>query len=303
MAAGMETEDDFGSWGMLEANALVADGNASIGADLQRGAEAPNIRPPRAGRGWADDGTFFLFGQVPGALSGQLKFAVSFVGVAMEPQSVDVSVGIFEFADRFAGEIGWEAFLPELVFALDFAFGLGGWSIKETNVVELEGGAQLGESLGVLSEEDAVIIDIELEGPSIGQEGGGEEIQVGQEEFAVIEFGTDEEAAAIVEHVEHGEIEGAERKPMVRRGIQLPEFPNLGALPAPNWSARFLGGSCMSIAVLHRPMADLGTVEFEIVEAQDFGSGEAIGGGRGAVQALFEEVNDRLRPRSGVVPA
>jgi hypothetical protein len=223
------------------------------------------------------------------------------MGVAMEPQGVDVSVRLLEFGDLFAGEIGWEALLPELVFALDFAFGLGGWSIKETNVVEFQSRAQLGERLWVLSEEDAVIIDIELEWASIGQEGGGEEIQVGQEEFAVIEFGADEEAAAIVEHVEHGEVEGAERKPRVRRGIELPEFTNLGALPAPNRSVRFLGSGGMGIAVFHRPMSDLAAVEFESVEAQDFGSGEAVRGRRRAVQALFEEVNDGLRPRRGMV--
>lgn len=84
MAGGMQAENDFGSWGMLEANALIADGNSSVGANLQRSAEAPNIRPPRAGRGWTDDRTLFLFGLVPGALSGQLQFAMSFVSVAME---------------------------------------------------------------------------------------------------------------------------------------------------------------------------------------------------------------------------
>jgi hypothetical protein len=303
MSRRMEAEDDFGPWGVVEAKALVSDRNPSVGADLQRASEAPNIRPPRATRGWADDRPLFLFGQVPGALRGQLKFAVSFVGVAMKSQSVDVSVSIFEFGDLFAGEIRWKAFLPELVLALDFAFGLGRWSIKEANVVELQGGAQLGESFWVLSEEDAVIIDIELEWASVGQEGGGEEIQVGQEKFAVIEFRTDEEAAAIVEHVEHREVDGAERKPTVRRGIQLPEFTNLRALPAPNRSVRFFRNSRMGIAVLHGPMADLGTVEFETVEEQGFGSGEAIGARRRAVQALFEKVNDGLRPRRGVVTA
>ncbi len=270
MSRRMEAEDDFGPRGVVEAKALVSDRNASVGADLQRASEAPNIRPPRATRGWADDSTLFLFRQVPGALSGQFKFAVSFVRVAMESQSVDVSVSIFEFGELFAGEIGGKTFLPELVFALDFAFGLRGWSIKEANVVELQGSAQLGESLWVLSEEDAVIIDIELEWASVGQEGGGEEIQVGQEEFAVIEFGTDEEAAAIVEQVEHREVDGAERKPTMRRGIQLPEFTNLRALPAPNWSVRFFGRSRMGIAVEHRPMAYLGAVEFEGVEAKNF---------------------------------
>jgi len=84
MASRMQTENDFGTWATFEANALLADGNPSIGADFQRGAQAPNIRPPWAGRGWADDRTFFLFSQVPGTLSGLLEFALGFVGVAME---------------------------------------------------------------------------------------------------------------------------------------------------------------------------------------------------------------------------
>jgi hypothetical protein len=50
-------------------------------------------------------------------------------------------------------------------------------------------------------------------------------------------------------------------------------------------------------------MTDLAAVEFESMEAQDFGSSEAIGGRGRAVQALFEEIDDGLRPRSGVVAA
>src|SRR4051794_31525573 len=125
MAAGMQAENDFGSRGMIEANALLADGDPPIGADLQGGPEAPNIRPPWTGRGGADDGTFFLFGQIPGALSGLLQFSVGFASVAVEPQRIEVNVRLLQFGHLFTGEIGWEAFLPELVFAFDFAFGLG----------------------------------------------------------------------------------------------------------------------------------------------------------------------------------
>ena len=214
-----------------------------------------------------------------------------------------MNVRVVQFGHLFAGKIGWEALLPELVFTLDFAFGLGCGSIKEANVVELQCGAQLGESLRVLSEEDAMIIDIELEWPAVGQEGGGQEIQIGQEEFTVIDFGADEEAAAIVEHVEHGEVNGAEWEPTVRGGIQLPEFADLGALPAPNRSVRFLGGGGVGIAVFYGPMPDLAAVEFESMEAQDFGSGEAIGARRRTLQALFEEIDDGLRPRRSVVAA
>ena len=84
MATRVEAEEDLGAWRTLQAKALVADGNSAIGADLQRGSEAPNIRPPRAARGWADDGTHFFFGQVPGALGGQIDFSVSLMRVAME---------------------------------------------------------------------------------------------------------------------------------------------------------------------------------------------------------------------------
>src|SRR5260370_20163609 len=152
----------------------------------------------------------------------------------MEPQSIDVDVRIIQFAMFFACEIGWEACVAELVFALDFAFGLGCGSIKKANVVELQCRAQLGEGLWVLSEEDAVIIDLELEWSPVGQEGGGQEIQIGQEELPVIDFGADEEAAAIVEHDEHGEINGVAGEPRVRGGIQVPEFGGLGASPATN---------------------------------------------------------------------
>ena len=36
-----------------------------------------------------------------------------------------------------------------------------------------------------------MIVDVDLQGASVGQEGGGEEIQVGQEEFSRIEFRAD----------------------------------------------------------------------------------------------------------------
>ena len=84
------------------------------------------------------------------------------MSVAMEPQSIDVNVRIIQFGHLFAGEIGWQAFLPELVFALDFAFGLGCWSIQETNVVEFEGPTELSQRVWGLGEKDAVIINIEL---------------------------------------------------------------------------------------------------------------------------------------------
>ena len=163
---GVEAEEDFGPCGISEADALGADGDTPIGADLDSGAHAPNIRPPRAARRGAQDRTFLQPGQIPGALRGLPEFTVRFLGVVVPPQCVDVRVGVGQFSDLLAGEIGWEALLPEL--------------------------------------------------------------------------------------------------------------------PAPHRSVRFFCGRGMGMTVLQRPMADLGAVEFEGVEAQDFRSGEAVGARRRA---------------------
>ena len=131
------------------------------------------------------------------------------MGVAVESQSLDVRVGDLDLGDVLAGETEWQSALPELVFMLDFAFGLGCWSIKDTNVVELERGTELGERIGIVREKDGVIIDVHLQRPSVAQESGGKEIEVGEQEFWAIDFGIDEHAATIVEHIKHGKVQQA----------------------------------------------------------------------------------------------
>lgn len=71
MAGWMEAENHLGAWGMFDAKALGADGNAAIGSDFEGSANAPDIRPPRAGRGWAQDRPFFFLGKFPGFLGSQ----------------------------------------------------------------------------------------------------------------------------------------------------------------------------------------------------------------------------------------
>lgn len=299
----MEAENDLGARGMFDPEALSAYGNAAIGADLDGGAEAPNIRPPGAARGSAQNGAFFLLGQFPSSLGCQPQFAVGFVDVSMESQSIDVRVGGLDLGDFFTGEIGREAALPELVFALDFSFCLGRWGIKEAYLVELEGPAQLGESLGIFGEKDGVIIDVDLEGTAVGEKGSGEEIEVGEEEFPVIEFGSDEDSAAIVEHIEHGKVQGAAGEPAMGRGVQLPEFADLGALPATDRCVRALGRGGMGQTVFKGPVADLGAVELEGEEPQGFRGGKAVWARWGTSQTLFKKVSDRLRPGGGVITA
>lgn len=207
MACGMEAENYFGAWRPFDAEALGADGNPAVGPDLEHRAEAPNIGPPRATWGWAQHGSFFFFGLFPSSLRGHAQFAVSFAGVAMESQSVDVRVGDFDFGDLFAREIGWQSALPELVLALDFPLGLGCWGIQEANVVKFERRAELRQGLGIFGEKHGMVIDVNLQWSTVAQECSGEKIQVGQQEFAAIDFGTNEQAATIVEHIEHGKVQ------------------------------------------------------------------------------------------------
>jgi hypothetical protein len=65
-----------------------------------------------------------FLGEIPGLLWGHAQFAMGFVGLVMESQSIDVWVGGFDLGNVFTGEIEWESALPELVLALDFSFGL-----------------------------------------------------------------------------------------------------------------------------------------------------------------------------------
>ena len=87
------------------------------------------------------------------------------------------------------------------------------------------------------------------------------------------------------------------------RGIQLPEFADLRALPAAHGGPDFFGRDGMGEFVFDGPAADLGAVELEGVQAEGFGSGEAVGTGRRAGQPLFEEFDDGLRPRRSMVAA
>ena len=161
----------------------------------------------------------------------------------------------------------------------------------------------MSEGVGIFGEKHGVIIDINLEWAAMEQESGGEEIEVGEEKFPGIELGANEQTAAIVEHVEHGKVQRRWGKPTMRGSIQLPQFADLGALPAAHGSKRAFGWSGMGEAIFKRPVADLGAIQLEGLQAQGFGSNEAVRARRGASQPFFEEVNDRFRPGDGMVAA
>ena len=68
MAGRMKAQHDFCARWTFDAQALRADGNASIAAGFDCGANTPNIRPPGAARSRTHDGAFFRFGEIPSPL-------------------------------------------------------------------------------------------------------------------------------------------------------------------------------------------------------------------------------------------
>ena len=301
MACGMEAEYDLGAGRSFHTQALRADGHAAIGADFDESAHAPHVIPPRATRGGPQDGAFFFAGLLPRPVRGLPQFAMDFLGVTVRSQVVDVPVGDGHLGDLFTGEVGGEAPLPVLVGAFDFAFGLGRGGLAEAEVIELERPTELGERGGIVGEKEAVVIHVKTERAAVGQEGGGQEIEVREQEFPLVNLGAGEQAAAIIEQVEHGEGVLGVRKPAVGRGIELPEFADVGTLPAADGGLNFFGRDGVSQIVFERPAADLGAVELEGVQARGFGGDEAVGTGRGAGQTLFEEGQDGRRPGRGMI--
>ena len=301
VAGGMETEDDFGFGGFFHAQPLGSDGQAAIAADFYIGAHAPDIGPPRTAGCGAPDGTFFFSGLIPGPLRCLAQFTMDFMSIAMRTEGVDLRVGHLDFQNLFAGEAGRQPPLPVWMLALDFALGLGRGRVAQADGVELERPAQLSQSVWIVREKEAVIIHVKLQRAAVRQESGGQKIKAGKQKLALVKLGAGQEAAAIIKQVEHGESDFGMREPAVRRGVELPGFADLGPLPAAHRSQDAFGRDRMSHPVFDGPASNLGAVEFAGRQAQGFGSSEAVGARRRAGSSFFKEVNDRLRPGSGMV--
>lgn len=225
------------------------------------------------------------------------------MSVAMEAQGLDVRIGLIEVGDGFAGEVGGQALLPELVFALDLAFGLGGGSVTEGDAVEMQGPAELGQGLRLGAKEQTGIIDVEFQRQPVVEESGRQKIEVGQEQFTFVELGRGEEAAAVIEHVEHGKRAETPWEPSMRGGIQLPQFTDLTALPAFDRRTGRGIGLGMSQVVFPGPATNLSPIELELAEPEHFAGGEAIGGRGPAREPSAQQLGDQLWPSRRVIPS
>ena len=89
----------------------------------------------------------------------------------------------------------------------------------------------------------------------------------------------------------------------MRRGIELPEFADFGALPAADGGGGCGVGFGMGELIFEGPATDLGAVGFEVAEAQAFAGGEAVVGGRGGAEPFAQAGEDVGGPDGSMIAA
>jgi len=274
-----ETADDGGAgWG-VNGLALRADGDLAVVTDADAGLLAPDVGPPRTVGSGPEDGTFFGEGLLVGGVGCLAEFAVDFVLVGVGHELVEQLVGPDQFHDVVGGQEGDKAFLPVVMTAFDFTFGLGRWGVEELDAVKVERCPKLGESVGVVGVEEGVVVHIKGQGQAVGLEDAGEKIEMGQQGFAGVKPCAGVEAGGVVEDFQQDLFVGTVGQPSVRGGIVLPEGTVIAGLPAfDGFGSGFVagvGGELMGDG----PAADAGAVGFEVETTMGF-TGRGAGGGR-----------------------
>ena len=276
---GTQAADDGGTRRGVNGVALGPGGDFAVVADADAGLLTPDVRPPgTVGRG-ADDGLFFGESLLLGLERGLAEFAMDFMLVGVRNELVQEVVGPDQFDDALSGQEGHEAFLPVVVAAFNFAFGLRRWRVEEVDAVEVEGLTELGEGVGVVGVEEGVVVHVEDQGQAVSLEDTGKEVEVGQEGFTEVETCAGVEAGGVIEDVQQDLLVGAAGQPGVRAGVVLPKRAVVAGLPAFDGLGDGLGASVRGELMFEGPAPDTGAVGFEVEAAQEFTGGGAIGGG------------------------
>jgi len=277
VAVGAEAADDGGAWRCGDGVALVADRNLAVVADAHAGSLAPDVGPPRALRRGTDHGSLLGEGLLVGGMGCLAEFAMDFVLVGVGDELIEELIGSGELDDAVGGEQGDETFLPVVVAAFDFAFGLGRGGVEEFDAVEVEGRAELGEGVWVVGVEEGVVVHIERERQAVGLEGAGEEVEMGEEGFGGIETCAGVEARGVVEDFEEHLLVRSAGQEGVRGGVVLPEGAVVAGLPAFDGFGRGFVAGVGSEFVFNGPAADAGAVGFEVQAAVEFAGDSAVG--------------------------
>lgn len=303
VAIGPQAADDVGAGRRIDGQALGADGNLAIVAHADAGAHAPDKGPPGTGGGTAQNGAFAFARLFASGLGSHAQFAMDFVCVDVGKQCVQQGVGTGDFPDVLGSQECGQAFLPVVMAAFDLALGLGCRGVAQGHAVEVKGGSQLGEALGVVGEEDGVVIDVEGQGQSVLLEDAGEKVHVGQEGFGGVEAGTKVVAGGVVEEVEQDLLVLGVGKEAVGCGVVLPDGAFGAGLPAfDGLGDRFVTGVGCEV-VCDGPAADGGAVGLEGEAAEQFAGASAVGGWRFGGEKFFEQGAGFVGPAGMVIAA
>ena len=236
-------------------------------------------------------------------MRGGAPFTMDFVLVDVGQELVEQTVGPFEFVDAVGGQQWGQAFLPAVMAALDFAFGLRRWRIAQMDAVEVKGLAQLGEGFRVMRVEKGVEVHIEGQRQAVGFEDAGQEIKMGQKRFTWVEARAGVVTGGIVQNIEQGLFVGIVGQPGVWAGVILPEGTVVAGLPAFDRFGRGFVAGVGSQFVFDGPASDAGTVGLEVEAAVKFaGTGAVRRWGLGGKE-FFEQASDLRRPSRLMIAA
>ena len=284
--------DAAAGWGR-KSLALESNGNFAVIADAYAGALAPDVGPPRAGGSGPQHGAFFGEGLLPCGVRGDGQLAVDFVLIGVGEELVEQVVGPVQFENAVGHQQRGQSFLPVVVAALDLAFGLGRGGVAQGHAVEVQRGTELGEGIRVVGEEEGMVVHIEGQRQAVGEEDAGEEVEVGQEGFAVVEASPEVVAGGVVEEIEQDLLVRTVRQPRVRAGVVLPEGAQIAGLPAFDGLGGFFVAGVRGQLVFQCPAADAGAVGLKAQAAVEFAGGGAVGG-RGFGGEKFGQQSDDI---------
>jgi hypothetical protein len=298
-----QAADNFRTWGRIKGKALRTDGDFAVVADADFSLLAPNEGPPGTGRNRAQDGAFLREGLLFGGVRGSAQFTMGFLLVDVGQQLIQEAVGACQFADAICGQQGWEAFLPVIMAAFDFTFGLGRWGVAQGHAVKVQRRAELGEGLWGVGEEEGVVVHVEGQGQAMGLEGAGQEVEVRQEGFGVVEAGPDIVTRGVIQKIKQDLLVVRIGEEGMWGGIILPEGTQVANLPAFDGLGWGLVAGVRGELVGQGPAANTGPVSFEVEAAMQFAGGGAVGGGRFGGEEFGQQLNHRRRPLGLVIAA
>jgi len=146
-----------------------------------------------------------------------------------------------------------------------------------------------------------VAIHVERQRQAVFGEGHGQQIEVAQEQFALVEAGAGDDARAVVDQIQQRVLEGRAWEPRMGGGVQLPQLSDGLPLPALDGGLGARGAGVDRQVVLVRPPAHLGSCQLPAQAPVHLAGGETVGGGRTGGEQFAQEFLDRGEPSGAMI--